>query len=295
MKKKYNLQIFAEGGAGATSGADASGTGTAAESVTNGTAAGQEQSGAAEGTTAQTAGSEPETFESLIKGKFKSEYDTAVQKAINDRFKNLRHDHNNLVALQPALEVLSEKYGLDPAKIDYAKLADAISNDNSFYEDEALQRGMGVDEYKQYKSVMRENARLRNEHAEAQRVRAEEENFRKIVEQVPEVKSKYPGFDLNVEMGNEDFFRLIHNRVPVMTAYEVVHNNDIMNLAIQNATQQAQEKIANSIKANGARPNESVVSSTGGNTVKVDISKLTRKDFKEYQRRVRAGERITFR
>ena len=290
--KHYFLQLFAEGGDGGAAadgaGSQASNLGSSQNPTGTGTAAGTEAT-AAEGTTAQVE----ETFESLIKGKYKKEFNESVKSAIDARFKSDRTHEENLKKLQPAIDILTEHYGLDAKSIDYEALAQKITNDATFFEREALEKGIPVDEYKRMRNLERENLRFREREEKVRIEQERRQEFEGIIKQVPDVQKLYPNFDIRTELQNPDFFRLVNAHVPVKTAYEVVHQAEIQPAAMQVVAQKTQEQLANSIKANQSRPNEVTIGAAGENT-KIDISKLTKKDFIEYQKRVARGERITF-
>ena len=290
MINKYSLQLFAEGGASAgDAGAQASSTGSSQNPTGTGTAAGTDAT-AAQGSTAQTE----ESFETLIKGKYKKEFNESVKNAIDARFKAERTHEESLRKIQPALDILTQHYGLDAKNLDMDALVQKITNDATFFEKEALEKGMSVEEYKRIRNLEMENSRLRDRDEKMRIEQERRQQFDEVMKQVPDVQKVYPGFDIRAELQNPDFFRLINAHVPVKTAFEVVHQNEIQPMAMQVVAQKTQEQLANSIKANKSRPNESTIGAAGENT-KIDISKLTAKDFKEYQKRAARGEHITFR
>jgi hypothetical protein len=104
----------------------------------------------------------------------------------------------------------------------------------------------------------------------------------------------YPSFDLRAEMQNPQFVDLLRNNVPVRTAYEVIHKDDIIAGAMQFAAKTAEQKVTNKVIANGARPAENGNSSQGATVVKSDVSQLSKADRQEIIRRVQRGEKIRF-
>lgn len=283
--KKFNLQLFAEGGAAASAGSASASTTQAAGSNQNPT--GEGVTANAEGTTAQ----QEETFESLIKGKYKKEYNDSIQNAIKARFKENSVHETTLNKIKPALEALSTHYGME--ELDYEALSKRIMDDPKLYEAEALARGVDVNEIKRIKSVERELAALRSEREKAYQENQRRQQFEAIAQQVPDVQKIYPNFDLRAEMQDENFFRLVNAKVPVQVAYEVIHRDEIQPAVMQMVAQKTQEQLANQVMANQNRPNESTAGITGA-TPTVDISKLSRKEFREYQKRAARGEKITF-
>ena len=308
------LQFFAEGGAGAAGsgaggGGTSAGTPTAEGSLATTSGAknplstvkyGKQDDGdagvaATQNTIAQTSqqiGVDPRVakFESLIKGEYKDLYDQRVKDTIQNRLKSSKEIVDKYNSLAPALETLAKKYGVDAS--DVQKLAYAIDNDESYFEDEALERGISVEELKKIKHMERENADLKRQMAEQARRENADRLYSSWMSQADQLKSVYPSFDLEAELHNPDFAKLISNNVNVRTAYEVVHKDEIIAAGMQFAATETSRKVANSIMANRSRPVENGGSAPA--VVKTDVSQLTKEDIAEINRRVARGEKIRF-
>lgn len=279
-----NLQLFAEEeGAAADSGALAS---TTAEAVEDG----------AQAAPAEEQGEE--SFDDLIKGKFKTEYSRHVQEAINKRFKNQRDNQEFLDRMNPALSLMAERYGIQPDKdgnLDYDALYNKLVDDNSMYEEEAFRRGMSVEDLKHMKQLEFQNEQLQRRNEEAEREAQSRAEFDELVRQGEDLKRFYPNFDLSVEMQNPDFGRLIAVNVPLRTAYEVVHKDEIMAGGMQYAVQQTAEKLSKAVQSGSRRARENGTSGQSpSDTGTLDPSKLTLKDLQRIRARAERGERITF-
>ena len=72
------------------------------------------------------------------------EYNKNMQATIKARLKTAGAAEEAMSMLEPALELLALKHGLDPANIDYEKLAKAIGDKKSYVEDRALDEGKSV-------------------------------------------------------------------------------------------------------------------------------------------------------
>ena len=311
--KTYNfipmlsLQIFAEGagaGAGAGDGGTAQGqgvTGAAALPQTKGAKSNpladvkygiqEESAPAAEVQTVAQPDRNAE-FEKLIKGEYKDLYDAKVQDTIQKRLKSYKETVDKYNALTPILELLAGKYGVDATDIE--ALSKAIQEDNTFYEQEALEKGMSVKQLKEIKAMERENADLKAQMQEAQR----QENGKKLyatwMKQAEEAQKVYPSFDMRAEMNNPKFVDLLKSNIDVRTAYEVLHKDEIIPAAMQFTAQTVESKIAKKIASNGARPTENGMSSGSAAVVKSDVSQLSKADRAEIIRRVQRGEKIRF-
>jgi hypothetical protein len=294
-----SLQIFAEG---AGDGGAAQGTGATAG------AAAQQTKGAKSNPLAdvkygiqedvQDAVAQVETpdrnaeFEKLIKGEYKDLYDARMQDTIKNRLKGQKETVEKYEALAPTLETLAKKYGVDAS--DISALNKAIEEDDAYYEEEALEKGMSVEQLKSIKKMERENAELKKQMAEQERRENANKLYAQWVEQEQQTKSVYPNFSLQTEMQNPKFLDLLRSNIDVKTAFEVIHKDEIIPAAMQYTAQQVEQKIANKIIANGARPTENGNNSQGASQTKSDVSQLTAADRAEINRRVLRGEKITF-
>ena len=281
-----DLQLFAEGaGDGGTGSEGATGeTGTAAVSQTSVTDA--------DGATATNIDREAE-FEKLIKGEFKDLYDARMQDTIKNRLKGQKETVERYEALAPTLETLAKKYGVDASDIN--ALNKAIEEDDAYYEEEALEKGVTVEQLKQFKKMERENAELKKMRDEQNAKEAAEKKVAGWMEESKQVKAIYPQFDLRSELQNPQFADLL--RVPgvdVRTAYELTHKDEIIAGAMQFTAKTVKKKIVDKIAANGARPTENGLNSQSASLTKSNVSQLSKADILDIQRRVARGEKISF-
>lgn len=231
-------------------------------------------------------------FEKLINSDYKDLFTERVQGIIDKRFKETKNLETRLERLSPIIEIVSSKYGVSADDID--KLSKAIQDDDSYYEDEAAQKGLTVEQLKGYKKMERENAELKQAHEEFQRRQNADMIYSDWLRQSEQVKQIYPAFDLNNEIQNPSFLKLLKSGVDVKAAYQAVHMDDILGGAMQYTAQKIQQQTVNNIKARANRPTENGLSSQTGVVVKNDVSKLTAADRREIARRVQHGEHINF-
>ena len=314
MKIKFNipmlnLQLFAEGGAAGGTGGDG---GTAQGSGVTGAAAVPQTKGAKSNPLAdvkygiqEDAAPAAEVqepieappdlnaeFEKLIKGQYKEQYDARMQDTIQKRLKSSKETVDKYNSLAPTLEILAKKYGVDAADID--ALNKAIQDDDSYFEEEALSRGMSVQDLKAIRKMERENADLKRQMQERQSKENADKIYAQWLQQEQETKKVYPSFNMQAEMQNPEFVKLLRSNVNVRTAYEVLHKDDIISGAMQFTAKTVEQKIAKKIAAQGARPAENGMSSGSPAVVKSDVSQLSRADRDEIRRRVARGEKIRF-
>jgi hypothetical protein len=286
-----SLQLFGEGAGGAAGAAGDGGT-AQGQGVTAGAASQQT------GVTAPTpevqktdAADLNAEFEALIKGKYKEQYDSRMQSTIQNRLKGHKETVEKYNSLAPTLEILGKKYGVDAS--DIKALNEAIEADDSYFEQDALEAGMSVEQFKEFRKIQRENSELRRQMQERQT----QENANRIMagwmDQGEKVKAIYPTFDLKAEMQNPKFVDLLKSNIDVRTAYEVIHKDDIIRGAMQFTAQTVESKIAQGI-ASGSRPAENGTGSGSPALVKSDVSKLSKAQREDYIRRAARGEKISF-
>jgi len=286
-KLLFNLQLFGEEGS-----ADA---GEFAGSI----AEVSEGEGVAT-TTEEQPVAQVDEWDTLIKGKYKEQYGKAINDAVNKRFKHQKDLQGQIDAIDPIIRTIAQKYDVKAdalGNIPINVLQQKIDSDNSLYEQEAYERGMSVEDLKTMKSLERENAQLRR----ATQYTEEQREWDALVAQGEELKQTYPAFDMDNEMLNPQFGKLLatfqRSGFPnaVQIAYETVHRDQIMGGAMQYAVEQTKQKISNSIQSGMTRPQENGTSQTAaGAPTALDPSKLTREEIADIKRRAARGERITF-
>lgn len=273
--RNWSLQTFAEGGDGAS-----------APGGNDGTTEG--------GTPVQ----EKPSFDDLLKD---DAYGKEFEKRVSRRtgYEVRKAEREARAKLSPMYEALARKYGMDvtdPAKIDLDALSEKVLSDNDLFEEEAAQMGVSVDGLRKIRNAERQLQ-------EVERIRQEEENQREwqaLVAEGEQLKQIYPAFDMEAELANPQFGRLLASLQangfpgPLRTAYESVHRDEIMGGAMQYAVQRTRQQMANSIQAGAQRPAENGAAAAAAQS-HIDPRKLSRKDIEDIRRRVMRGEHITFR
>lgn len=296
----FDIQLFAEGGGAAGGdGGTAAGAAEAAapqQQGVKGNPLANVQYGKQDGSPAAgekgSAEDRNSRFEALIKGEFKDLYDARVQDTIQKRLKGNEATVQKYNALAPVLDLLAGKYGVDANDAD--ALSKAIEEDESYYEDEALEKGLTVQQVKEIRKMKRENAQLKAEAEARQKQENADATYAAWMQQAEAVKQTYPSFDLKAELQNEQFRRLILSNIPIQTAFEVIHKDEIIPAAMQYTAKQVEAKVANNVRAGQKRPAEGAAGGRSAVTVKSDPSKFTKADMDEIARRVARGERIVF-
>lgn len=295
-----NLQLFAEG-SGTGDGGATGATETAAVSqkgeknsladVKYGVQEGNAQTADVQ-VTAEASPDRNAEFDKLIKGEFKDIYNAKMENAIKKRFASTKETVDRYNALAPTLELLAKKYGVDVN--DAIALNKAIEDDDTYFEEEALEKGITVEQLKEFRKIEKENAELKRQMEEENAKQNASKIYAKWMEQAESAKAVYPSFDLQTEMQNSDFINLLKSNVDVRTAYEVLHKDEIIPAAMQFTAKKVEQQLTNKIIANGARPTENGINSQSASLVKSDVSQLSKADIDEISRRVARGEKISF-
>lgn len=299
----FDLQMYAIVGDGDAAGGDTSAAGDAATTdvaenpVAEGVATGSEGEQAAPAAGDQTG---EESWDSLIKGRFKKDYDAAVKKAIDRRFKNFQNQSAQIKAIDPIVQALAKKYNIQPNQdgtIPIDKLQSAVMFDDQALEQEAYQRGMSVETLKEIKQLEQENRNLRGQEDQIR----QQEEWNQLNQEAEAMKEFYPDFDLTTEMGDPQYMSLLatlrNSGFPnaVRRAYEVVHHDDIMSGSIQYATQKTKQMVTNAVRSGMSRPQEAAAGSQASAGMSgIDPSKLTDAQLEDIISRAKNGERITF-
>lgn len=303
MKKKINLQLFAEGGAGASAaGSEGSGAATAeGVSATQGDLS-QVIYGKADPDMAQQESANPTTstpedrtkaFENMIKkgGEWHDEFSNKTQAIIDKRFKDVKNLEATVQSFNPIMETLAAKYGLDAS--DTAAITKALNDDTSLFEEAAFKEGLSPEQYRAKLALERENAQLKA--AEEARIEQEQSNqiYSQWLQDAEALGQKYGReIDLAVECENKDFTDLLGAGVQFEAAYKAIHADEMLNGAMAFTASKVQEALVNKAANFANRPVENAGMSSSTQVFKSDPSKFTDADMAEIARRVEAGERI---
>lgn len=305
MKYYMCLWLFGEGSAGAgATGSQNSGAEAGAESgvahpgsedlsnVVYGKPSGEIAN--PKGKAADTQESLEARFQEMIKGEFKDVFAKRTQAIIDERFKKTKGIEEKLNSVDPILKILADKYGTDANDIDALKKA--IDEDDSYYQREAIERGLTVKQLKEVKALERQNEELLAQQKAKEEQDATDKIYAEWMQQAKDFKEKYGinDFDINEEVQNPEFSRLLAAGVTIEGAYKAVHFDDMVGGAMAHTAAKVKEGLVNSVNARAQRPTEGASATHSATTFKSDVNSLTRADREEIERRALRGEVITF-
>ena len=253
----------------------------------------QEQAAAANDPTEEKKTDSPArmTWDEIMKDP---EYNKHMQATVQSRVRSAKGAEEALGKMAPALELLARKHGQDPAKIDYDALAKAISDDESYYEDKALEMGVSIETAKRIDQQERDTARQQREEARTLEEQKFQNHIMKLEQQGEALKKVFPNFDLRTELRNPTFARLTSPNMgmSVEDAYYAVHRKEIQAASMQVTAQTVAKKISNSIQAGSRRPNENGTSGQAPSVTTFDYRTASREQREAFKKRIRSGEKI---
>lgn len=153
---------------------------------------------------------------------------------------------------------------------------------------------MDVKQFMRVQQLERENARYQRQQAELAQRRQMDQAYQRLMQEADGVKAQYPAFDLNAEMQDPDFVRLLRAQVPLKTIYEVRHQDEILGGAMQYTAQKVAAKVAAGVSANRGRPAENGAAASGASGARFDVAHSTKEQRMALIRRAANGERIEF-
>ena len=226
------------------------------------------------------------------------EYNRQMQAVVQSRLKSAKGAEEALAKLTPALELLARKHNLDPAKMDYDALTKAISDDDSYYEDRALQMGTSVETAKKIDQQERDTARQKKAEELSVQEQKIRNHFTGLEQQALEMKKMFPNFDLQTELKNPAFLRMTSPNVgiSVRDAYYAVHHDEMQTAAMQATAKATAQNISQNIQARQRRPDENGISGQAPSATTFDYRNASREQREAFKKDLRArmarGEKV---
>lgn len=313
----FDLQLFAEGGAGAAEGTGEAAAEEKASAPVQGkgreaaaaevdemlspaeepgaeedAAEGEKQDGAAD-----KSSTDPEAhrkaFGELMRGEYNREFGEMIVQATQKAYDSILNEQGPVGRI---LNALGQKYGTAPG--DYEALAAAVEGgvvkDDAYYEDMAMKKGISVQLAKEMDALESENAKHRaaeQQRAEAAKMEAIQQEWDAAVERI---RAEDPGFDIKTALADPDFAQMLKLGVKMEDAYKARYFDDIMARRTTQTAKTVEKGVEARIRQRGARPAENGTNPGGAAVLKTDVSKLTPQQCEELERRAMRGQIITF-
>ena len=198
-------------------------------------------------------------FERLIREEYKDLYDERAQSMINRRFRAARAAEKRLAEQDEFISALKANLGAQ----DTEDILRMTSKEPESIERDGIKNGRN---YARWEAQCRKAAEL------------------------------YPQFDMQGEVLNSStgipFMELLASGVDVMTAYEVVHKDELIGGAMKYTAEKVREKTVNDIRARGLRPDENGADGAAALMVGSDPSSWPDEEIDRVIERAKRGERI---
>ena len=226
------------------------------------------------------------------------EYNRQMQAVVQSRLKSAKGAEEQLSKITPALELLARKYKLDPSKMDIDALTKAINDDDSYYEEKALQMGTSVETAKKIDQQERDTARQKRAEALSIQEQKIRNHFNSLEQQGEAMKKVFPNFDLQTELKNPVFLRMTSpsGGISVRDAYYAVHHDEMQTAAMQATAKATAQNISNNIQARQRRPDENGISGQAPSATTFDYRNASRDQREAFKKDLRArmarGEKV---
>ena len=220
------------------------------------------------------------------------EYNKQMQSVVQSRLKSAKGAEETLAKMAPALELLARKHGQDPANVDYDALAKAISDDDAYYEDKALEMGVTVETAKRIDQQERDHARQQKQEAMNLEQLKFQNHMMRLDQQGEALKKVFPNFDLRKELQNRNFASMVGPNIgmSVEDAYYAVHRKEIEAARSQVIAQQTLQQASNAIQAGSRRPDENGTSGQSASVTTFDYSKASKAQRDALKREIYAAK-----
>lgn len=251
------------------------------------------QAAAAQAQTEQETGNAPArmTWEEIMADP---EYNKQMQATVQQRLRSAKGAEENLGKLAPAIELLANKYGMDMTNMDYDALAKAISDDDQYYEDKALEMGVSVETAKRIDQQERNNARQQAQQQQTLEQQKFRNHIASLERQAEQMKQTFPNFDLMKELQDPRFARMTSpsGGLSVEDAYYAIHRAEIQSAGMQVAAQHTKQKMSNAIQSGQRRPVENGTTGKAASVTSFDYRSASREQRDALKKRIYSGEKI---
>jgi hypothetical protein len=175
--------------------------------------------------------------------------------------------------------------------MDYKALAEAISNDDAYYEQRAMELGTSIETAKRIDQLERDAERRKEQENIAIEEQNRKNHIMRLAQQSEALKVTFPGFDLRAELANPQFARLVDPKIgmSVEDAYHAVHRKEIQAAQMQYAAQKTAENMSNAIQAGQKRPDEAGSTSQAPSVSTFDYRNATQAQRDALKKQIRAA------
>ena len=246
-------------------------------------------------TTNEQTTTEDLSYADLIKSdKYKEEHEAYLKKTINERLKKYKGIEESLGKHKAMLDTVALKYGVNPEDENFLDtLAQKIEEDDSYYEQYAMEHDIDTQEARKIVTMERKAAQFDAQKEQMEKQEQMRQHIMVLRQNAEKTKAQFPSFDLETEMQDERFRRLCAaNNGDTTAAFMACHYNEIISNTVQMASRQIKNQTAQAVASNQARPIENGISSQAPSVVQNDFRNMKLADLRKYaeeQRRKTTG------
>ena len=261
--------------------------------------------GAAQEDAGQTA---RRSFDDLVKGEYKQDFDKRVQDILHKRFREDDARRERDGKIDQLLCTLGELTGVtadEAGGYDPETLRKALLGNTGIVDAVAMEAGVGTEQYLAQLQMRTENASMRRQLDTMRQTRQQQEQearsrqaFDALQQEAAQLQRIYPQLDFAGLMQDAQAVRTLQAlqaagaNSPVRTVWEAMHRDEILSGVAQAAQQRGMQQVAASVAANGKRPQENGGTPQGGILTGMDVKNLSRQQRQDIRRRVARGEKI---
>lgn len=188
--------------------------------------------------------------------------------------------------LSPMLRILGEKYGIKPGddgSFDLDALSEAVTKDDSYFEDKALEMGVSVEVARKLEQADALEQQQKQAEEKAKREALLREHFNRVQEQARAVQEIVPDFDLRKAMQDPEFVRrTAPGMLPADEAYIGLHYKDILKQQAAQIARQSKQAAAATVAAGGSRPRENGSAAMATVSATPDLRAMSREQRRAY-------------
>ena len=238
----------------------------------------------AEAPAANEGGNEWDAFFSKQENKDRLQQMMAERGKAATEAKNAANEQ--MEKLSPVLRILGEKYGVklnDDGSFDLDAISKAVSEDDSYFEDKALEMGVSVDVARKLEQADALEQQQKQAEEKAKRAALLQEHFNRVQEQAKAVQEIIPGFDLNQAMQDPEFVRrTAPGMIPADEAYIGMHYREILKRKAAEITQRSKQAAAANVAAGGSRPRENGSAAMATASATPDLRAMSAQERRAY-------------
>ena len=248
------------------------------------------------------------SFDDLVKGEYKQDFDKKVQDILHKRFREDDARRERDGKIDQLLCTLGELTGVtadEAGGYDPEALRKALLGNTGIVDAVAMEAGVGTEQYLAQLQMRTENASMRRQLDTMRQTRQQQEQearsrqaFDALQQEAAQLQSIYPQLDFAGLMQDAQAVRTLQAlqaagaNSPVRTVWEAMHRDEILSGVAQAAQQRGMQQVAASVAANGKRPQENGGTPQGGILTGMDVKNLSRQQRQDIRRRVARGEKI---